>query len=164
MYKLPVGMRGELRRPLGRVFVDTDSLIRFLSKTKFSKLIAVGDICSKELILSGVTPDLIIIDRKTRRRKVRWDVKFNAKKIKVRNKKSTISDELVSCVRRSFKRKTLIDVSGEEDLAVLPVIKYCPSNSIVVYGLWFRGVVAVKANRGVKSRVDNLMKGMDYEN
>ncbi len=164
MYELPAKMRVELRKPLGKVFIDTGALVRFLKKTSFSKLIAVGDVCSKELIVNGVIPDVVIIDRKTRRKKVKWDVNFPGVEIKAKSNPSTISDELVKCVMKSFGRKTLIDVEGEEDLAVLPVIKYCPVNSIVVYGLWFRGVVVVRVNEKMKIKVGKLLERMDYEN
>ncbi len=157
-------MRVELREPLGKVFANTAALVSFLGKTEFSKLIAVGDVCAKELILSGVIPDVVIIDKKTRRKKVKWDVDFSGVAIKAKSRRSVISDELIKCIMKSFGRKTLIDVAGEEDLAVLPVIKYCPLNSIVVYGLWFRGVVAVEADEKMKVKVEKLLKRMHHEN
>ena len=164
MHFLPAKMRTELRRPLGKVFADTEKLVRFLRKTRFPKLIAVGDVCAKELMLSGIVPDVVIIDKKTRRKKVRWNVDFPGVTIKTRSRPSVISDELIKCIMKSFGRKTLIDVTGEEDLAVLPVIKYCPANSIVVYGLWFKGVVAVKADEKMKLKVGNLLERMNNEN
>ena len=164
MYRLPEHMRAGLRKPLGRVFSTTKALVTYLRKTKFSKLVGVGDICAKELIVNGVIPDVVIIDRKTRRKKVKWDIKFPGKAFKVKNRPSTISDELLRGVRKSSIRRTLIDVKGEEDLAVLPVIKYCPVNSIVVYGLWFKGVVAVKANNAMKNKINRILEKMSYEN
>lgn len=163
MYRLPEHMRAGLRRPLGRVFSNTKALVTYLRKAKFSKLVAVGDICAKELIVNGVIPDVVIIDRKTRRKKVTWDIKFPGKTFKVKNRPSTISGALMRAVKKSFDKKTLIDVAGEEDLAVLPVIKYCPVDSVVVYGLWFKGVVAVKAGKRMKRKTNKLLKRMYHE-
>ncbi|MBI3413027.1 MAG: DUF359 domain-containing protein [Candidatus Aenigmarchaeota archaeon] len=164
MYKLPKRMRKELRRPLGRVFANTRSLLAYLKRTKYTKLIAVGDVCSKELIINGVMPDVAVIDRKTRRKKMHWGVKFSGAKTRVKNKPSTISSELVAAVKESMKKRTLIDVRGEEDLAVLPAIKYCTANSLVVYGLWFRGVVAVKADKKMKNKIEGILERMVNEN
>lgn len=163
MYRLPEHMRVGLRKPLGRVFSSTKALVAYLRKTEFSKLVAVGDICAKELIINGVVPDVVIIDRKTRRKRVKWDIKFPGKTFKVKNRPSTISGALMRAVKKSFDKKTMIDVTGEEDLAVLPVIKYCPLNSVVIYGLWFKGVVAVKAGKKMKYNVNKLLKRMDHE-
>jgi len=163
MYRLPRNMRNELRRPLGRIFKNTAALLKYLRRVRFVKLVAVGDVCAKELIINGVMPDVAIIDKKTRRKKMPWNIEFPAKIIKVKNRPSTISGELVGVVSKSFGKRTLIDVKGEEDLAVLPAIKYCPFNSIVIYGLWFKGVVAVKASRYTKNRVNGLLGRMHYE-
>ncbi len=164
MYRLPLSMRAELRKPMGKVFRNTKTLISHLQNSKFVKLIAVGDICAKELIINGVIPDVVIIDKKTRRRKVKWNLKFPGKVVRVKNKPSTISGSLVSVVKKSFAERTLIDVRGEEDLAVLPAVKYCPFNSIVIYGLWFKGVVAVKANKTMKNKINKILERMRYEN
>ncbi|MBI4174414.1 MAG: DUF359 domain-containing protein [Candidatus Aenigmarchaeota archaeon] len=164
MYKLPRRMRSQLRKPLGRVFRDTEALVNYLRKSKPSKLITVGDVCSRELIIAGIIPDVIVIDRKTRRRKVKWNVKFPGRVIGVKNAPSTISDGLIAAVRNSFGKRTMIDVEGEEDLAVLPAIKHCPAGSAVIYGLWFRGVVAVKVDKRVKNKVGKILKRMRYEN
>lgn len=163
VYRLPGHMRAGLRKPLGGVFSNTKALVAYLQKTKFSKLVAVGDICAKELIVNGVVPDVVVIDRKTRRKKVTWDIKFPGKTFKVKNGPSTISDALMRAVKKSFDKKTMIDVTGEEDLAVLPVIKYCPLNSVVIYGLWFKGVVAVKAGKRMKRNANKLLERMDHE-
>ncbi|MBI4177234.1 MAG: DUF359 domain-containing protein [Candidatus Aenigmarchaeota archaeon] len=163
MYRLPRGMRSELRKPLGRVFRNTRQLVKHLYSVKAAKLIAVGDVCSRELITSGVLPDVVVIDNKTKRRKTPWNLKFPGKKTKVRNEPATISGDLVNAVKKSFRRRTLIDVKGEEDLAVLPAIKHCPLNSIVVYGLWFRGVVAVNADKRMKNKANRLLERMRHE-
>lgn len=163
MYRLPRSMRKMLRKPLGRVFRNTEALLEYLRKTKFSRLITVGDVCSKELVINGVIPDVVIIDGKTRRKKMPWKTKFTGRKFIAINKPSTISAGLVDAVSRSFGKRTLVCVKGEEDLAVLPAIKYCPYGSIVIYGLWFKGVVAVKAVKAMKNKINRFLERMRYE-
>ncbi len=159
-------MKDELRKPLGEVFADTESLLELVKKTKFPALIAVGDVCAKALMDNGITPDLSVIDGRTKREAFNWKPKFSGKVVQVKNEPSTISDELDEAVEQVFSdkpAKTMIRVDGEEDLAVLPALKYCPLNSLVVYGLWPRGVVAVTANEDMKNNSTRLMGEMDED-
>ncbi len=164
MYRLPEYMKDELRKPMGPVFANTEDLLAFAKKMKFPALVAVGDVCAKALIDNGITPDLAVIDNRTRREAFNWEPKFSGNVVRVSNEPSTISDGLEQAVEQAFAnrsgKKTMIRVDGEEDLAVLPVLKHCPLNSLVVYGLWFKGVVAVTADEGVKNNSARLMNEM----
>ncbi len=164
MHKLPERMKDELRKPMGQVFADTEGLLAFVKKTKFPVLVAVGDVCAKALMDAGITPDLMIIDGRTKREAFDWKPKFSGNVVRVGNEPSTISDGLEQAIKQFFNggsgKKTMIRVDGEEDLAVLPVLKHCPLNSLVIYGLWFEGVVAVTADKDVKKKSAVLMDGM----
>lgn len=163
MYKLPERMKDELRKPTGPVFVNTESLLTFIKKTKFPVLVAVGDVCAKALMDSGVTPDLVIIDGRTKREAFNWKPEFPGNIVRVSNEPSTISDGLEHAIEQFFNDKsvkTMIRVDGEEDLAVLPVLKHCPLNSLVIYGLWFKGVAAVTADEDVKNNSARIMDEM----
>ncbi len=162
MYLLPENMRKEMRKPLGKVFSNTEKLVAYIKRAKFKKLIAVGDVCAKSLLDSGITPDITVIDKKTRRAGMRWSPAIIGDFLKTINRPATISDGLIKAIKNASGKKgrSVIVVRGEEDLAALPAIKYCPEGSVVVYGLWYRGAVAVKIGKKIKARVENILSRM----
>ncbi|MFH0890340.1 MAG: DUF359 domain-containing protein [Candidatus Aenigmatarchaeota archaeon] len=162
MYLLPKAMRKEMRKPLGRVFDNTKKLVNYVKNAHFRKLVAIGDVCTRSLLDNCITPDMSIIDKKTRRTRIRWSPAIIGDFLKAINKPATISDGLMKTVKEAFDKggKSIIVVKGEEDLAALPAIKYCPVNSIVVYGIWYKGVVVVKADKKIKARIEKIFSRM----
>lgn len=163
MHKLSRGMRKELRIPFGAVFVGKKPLLDYLRKSRIRNIITVGDACSRMLAKSEFTPRLLVIDEKIMRKRVKWLVKLDAVEFRARSRAGTISDELFELVRKvskgEFLKPVLIRVKGEEDLAVLPVVKFFPSDYVVIYGLFTKAVV-VKINKSSKGKMGKILRRM----
>ena len=110
-----------------------------------------GTLSSKaagEAIARGVPLRFIVVDFKTRRGPVAVTEPlrtFGDTVERVRSPPAVLTSMLWNAVRRAAKskRRTRIEVEGEEDLAVLPSIMHLEPGAIVIYGLPDRGVASV---------------------
>ncbi|OGK10206.1 hypothetical protein A2767_02025 [Candidatus Roizmanbacteria bacterium RIFCSPHIGHO2_01_FULL_35_10] len=76
--KLPKNLREELRKPLGEVISGSENelketvykVIKFIKFIKPTMVIAVGDIVTKSLVGAGYSPDVNIIDLRSRRKQI----------------------------------------------------------------------------------------------
>lgn len=48
-------------------------------------------------------------------------------------------------------------VDGEEDLLALPAILFAPLGSLILYGHWQHGIIAVEVNEQMKKKTQNLL-------
>ncbi len=163
MHKLSESLRTELRTPFGTVITGKKPLMNYLRRKKIRNLIAVGDACSRMLAKSEFEPKVLVIDERIRRKRVKWRINIDAVEFKARSRAGTISKELFELVRKISKRKfqkpVLIRVKGEEDLAVLPVVKFFPNGYAVVYGLFTKAVV-MRINRSSKKKMGKILQKM----
>ena len=83
---LPEKLREELRKPLGKVFKTTKSLIHHINKMEWTKMIAVGDIIVNSLLEKGIELDIKVIDFRSRRKPLK-------KKFQILNNKSQINNK-----------------------------------------------------------------------
>lgn len=162
---LPVNLREELRKPLGKVFKTTQQIVGaiFKSPKKPIKIIAVGDIIVESLIKNKINPDVKIIDFRSRRKDIL--ISLGPKKLgKFTNKPGTLNiktaEKLKKLIQKSVykKEKSWLTVNGEEDLLTLPAILFAPLGSLVLYGHWQFGVVAVLVTEENKSETIQLLK------
>ncbi|MCD7781118.1 MAG: DUF359 domain-containing protein [Methanosphaera sp.] len=150
MLKLPYSLREELKEPLGQLHKSIDSiedlLLQQLSHDKL--IITIGDVTTENLLNKGIIPQIGIVDNMTRRK----PVDINLDKIDnfkyVSNPAGTITDELNDIIIDSISMATvdnpvIIDVDGEEDLAVLPCVINAPKDTLILYGQPREGVVLV---------------------
>ncbi len=172
LIKMPESLRPLLQKPLGRVFKDTKSLLQSIKRLKYSLLIGVGDIIVDSLLKEGIDPDVKVIDLKTRRKKFlisnfKFLMKSKVSNIKYQNKPGTINlktaeklKELIrdalSSPRRRGSRNSWLVIDGEEDLLTLPAILFAPLNSLVLYGHWQYGIIAVEVDEIMKKKIQNL--------
>lgn len=154
MLTLPKYLRKDLKKPLGQLHNSIDlienSLQEQLSKEKL--IISIGDATSKNLINLGIQPQLCIVDNKIEREPVHHNLNHTNNIIHVNNPAGTITDELVDTCINSIKNAKMdnpiiIEVTGEEDLAVLPCILNSPDDTIILYGQPKEGVVMVNVNK-----------------
>ncbi len=161
---LPEELRGELKRPLGEIYAEYPT---WTGDTQI--LIAVGDIVSKTLIHAGFSPNITIIDGKTRRKEINNPAVLGdmSQTVTVENPPAHITDELWSAVASSIKevaggeKHINIMVMGEEDLAALPCISLAPDGSHVVYGQPDEGAVIVRVGQEIRDKVNRLLKKME---
>ena len=139
---------------------------RELSNAVF--IITVGDICTININEQIRTPNLCIIDFKTKRNTPLTEEQKNVienigdKKVKVVNHSGTISDELLKAIKDSIGSgdNVRIEVDGEEDLASLAAISLSRIGTKVIYGMPDKGMVVVDVDQQSKARVNSLLEHM----
>ena len=133
-----------------------------MNKAKF-KLDAVIliVIAAISLLNQKITPDLAIVDLKTKRQQIFPHLQALGLKpgLTAPNPAGTISrlaiKQLLSCLNQ--KLPSLL-VDGEEDLLVLPVILLAPLKTTVYYGQPDQGIVQVKVTEKTKAKALKFLK------
>jgi pantetheine-phosphate adenylyltransferase len=162
-FHLPQHEREALRRPIGHVATDMQTVIKSLDK--HTMLIAVGDIVASSAKQTGRLADISIIDGLTRRAVLEPEhvVSFgNIKKRKTHNPAGSITYDAARSLQEAITdyetthAEQLIVVSGEEDLLAIPAILLAPLKSVVLYGQFDQGIVVVHVSEQNKKRVQDL--------
>jgi len=136
---LPENLRQEFKEPFGELLQEVD----LKSEMNSPCVITVGDVTSKIFNEKSLGQKLSVIDFKVAREKKFVNVKelgfvgdeviFNAD-----NPAGLITSGLFKKLAEIFqpgiKKKTILQVNGEEDLAVLPLVLLAPLNTIIYYG------------------------------
>lgn len=162
MLKLPDEVRPLLKRPLGQLFSSVTTAIEYLQQLRPTRLIAVGDIVTAELLEAGLKLDVAVVDFVVMRspvdKKIRRTIdSFDAKIVRVKNPAGTITQEL-RAVLDEAKPPLKIIVDGEEDLATLPAVLSAPPGSVVVYGQPYNGVVIVEVTESKRREFEALLE------
>jgi hypothetical protein len=146
--------RRKLREPLGKIIKE----IELKKKIKNKEIITVGDRATQSILELKLKPKLAIVDYKIERKKIKYNYKF-LKKVRIVNKKGTISLKAIDKIRNCLKYKNcLLEIIGEEDLLVLPVILEAKEGTIVFYGQPKRGIVLVNVTKKKKEEVKKIIK------
>ena len=164
MYKLPDGLRKELRDPLGDV-IPEEKLVESLPENAL--VIAVGDMVAHTCYRMNVKPKLTIIDYHTQR-EGRIEFADDLEKmgevvVSVKNPAGELTRELWQAIKDALAsdKSTRIEVDGEEDLATIPCVMLAPNDSYLLYGLWNAGLVLVQITPAVRKRAESALKFME---
>lgn len=159
MKKLPKELRDVLKEPFGDV-IQADNAK--------PNCISIGDRTSFELITHGKIPRVVIRDNKEQRKKVPRKVEktldeFGDIVLIIDNPQGSISEEAQEIIKMalSVKGTVRIDVNGEEDLLTLIVIISSKIGDEIYYGQPNRGIVRVKINEGIKTKVKKILSRME---
>ncbi len=152
---LKKGCREKLRKPLGKLVKDRQELLKEL---KNKEIIVVGDKVTQTLLKLGLKPKLAVVDYKIKRKEIKYNYKQKFKKVLfAENKVGTISAQAMEKIKESLKYKNcLLEIEGEEDLLVLPVILEL-ENGIVCYGQPDRGIIVVEIDKEKKEGIKELL-------
>jgi len=158
-------MRCELKTPLGVLLKGTPQETAVMLKEKLGKpplFAIVGDFVAANLISSGFSPDIVVVDNKTLRADVE-PVKHGLKEIKVSNEAATINAEAWIALRAAItlKRRVAIVVEGEEDLLVLPLLAEMPLGSVIAYGQPHEGLVVVTVSEEKREWARGFLNRME---
>jgi pantetheine-phosphate adenylyltransferase len=158
---LPEDLRQELKKPFG--FLDCD----FLKPQDQSDLvISVGDVTTKILNELSFKQKLSVIDFKIARKETLSsfsDLGFSGgeKVVFVKNPAGYIARDLFlkvsEIIKSDFNKRTVLNVIGEEDLAVLPLILVAPLGTIIYYGQPNVGTVKISVSENSKEQAYNLV-------
>jgi uncharacterized protein (UPF0218 family) len=158
--RLPDEMRSELKEPLGRVSPDVEK-----DGLGDGRVVAVGDMVTYHLLESGIVPDVAVVDGRTKREEVDEEVVERWSKMRVaarvENEPGTVSDALVEALKEAFEENGLVEVKGEEDLAVLPAVVLASEGDTVLYGQPGEGMVYVEVDDEAQGYVLDLLGRMD---
>jgi hypothetical protein len=164
IYRISEDIRVKLKHPLGELIVGNADktmgyLKRELAKKRPTKLFAVGDCITLNLIKFGIEADLYIVDNKIMRKKIQPIPMETIKTIKVKNPPGTITPEAFEAVRKGINSSsvTRILVDGEEDLLTLPAIKFAPKGTLIIYGQPKVGIVMVKVTSAIQKEVEQIL-------
>ena len=159
-----------LKEPFGRLLpgppaTTMPTLKSIVSQTQPKRIIAVGDVVSRETLAAGITVNMRILDHISMRKPTEaFNLKIN-KTYRVKNPAGVITLEAWETIKQAMKDdEALIVVEGEEDLLALPCIVESPTNSLVLYGQPSKGLVVVDTNRKLKDEANRILSRMTREN
>ncbi len=164
--------RATFREPYGKIILgdvkDSNEVIHkvmnFVRTEKLSPIVSVGDDVTSSLLAIGTLPDVSIVDLHVRRKRKYKDISEyrwpnNIQHNKVINPAGTITSDLsILLLEQIHNSPVVIEVIGEEDLAVLPCILAAPLNAVVIYGHFEHGVVIVPVTENKKTETLHLME------
>lgn len=154
MLYLPPECRGLFKQPFGPLFSEFPDLLPLL---RDRMVCTVGDVVTHSAFSSGLQPAVSVIDGITKRSEYRSIAELPQNILRVRNPAGTITDELICVLSQAVESPpSLIMVEGEEDLAVLPLIRLLPDGALVLYGQPNEGVVLCEVTLALRMRVDEL--------
>ena len=135
--------------------------IRLLSKT--NKIISVGDVTTENLVNAGIDLKLQVVDLVTKRDEKHF--KHVEGSCQVSSPPGIISVQLMNAIEQILAGKISerIEVKGEEDLAVIPIIFYADNNTVIVYGVPDMGMAFIKVNEDIKKEIEKMIREM-YNN
>jgi hypothetical protein len=160
MLVLPEDQRHLFRRPFGNLYPSLDPVFPLLEGKLF---FSVGDVVTDFLLRAGYLPSVAIIDGQTMRRPYNGVVIDEYRIIHVKNPAGCISSALVDAAQIAIRTmRAVIQVDGEEDLAVLPLALAAPNGSMILYGQPGEGVVVLAISPEVKAEAQVLLDRFEH--
>jgi GTP-dependent dephospho-CoA kinase len=147
--------------------LTTEELRRELSSRRDPRSVSTcGDVVSSDLLRWGHRPFLAVVDGKTQRdRAVSLDAfrpLMTTGHRTARNPPGEVTAELQRTIREMARANGgLLVVDGEEDLAVLPLVRELPLGATLLYGQPGEGVCFLTLDAKVKGRVTEILNDME---
>ncbi len=158
-------LRAQLQKPFGYLCSEDRCAEKL---TAYRTILTVGDITTYRVAVSGIVPDICIIDGITMRRRVPDTISdtINSEPrtiYEVDNPPGTISSQLMNAVRHAvagiaLHERARIVVHGEEDLAVIPAVMEAPEGAAVVYGQPNEGMVIIAVTPEKQQDAEHLLR------
>lgn len=165
MYTITPELRVKFKEPFGLLvrgsFEQTMVKMKEVKAQNPPKIIAVGDIVTKNLQDYEIPFDLAITDNQCMRKKVQPAV-YTSKIVRVKNPQGTITREAIKAIKDALtnKERAHIMVDGEEDLLTIIAVLYAPEKSVIVYGQPYEGIVLVETSPEKKTEAFKFLKAM----
>lgn len=165
---LPENLRKELQKPFGELLKDTKSLFRNINNL----VITVGDITTKTFNEKSLGQNISVIDFKVNREKKFSNVLElgfvgDEKAFNVDNPAGFITSNLFKKIAEilnlEIKNKIILQINGEEDLAVLPLILLFPLNTVIYYGQPGEGIVKIEVSEEIKKIAYGLVNRFEMQ-
>ncbi|NLE03817.1 MAG: DUF359 domain-containing protein [Crenarchaeota archaeon] len=164
-YRISENTRLKFKDPFGELIQGTPEvtmkkLEQIVKQQNPPKLIAVGDIVSRNIYKANILMQVAIIDNQSLREKVDSIIFPQKTIIHLNNPQGTITKEAIAVMEDILKndKEVQIVVEGEEDLLTLIAVLFAPENSLVIYGQPREGIVIVKVTLDKKLRVKKILE------
>jgi len=166
-YRISTQMHSKFKEPFGILIQGTpketmNKLGEIIKQEKPPKLIAVGDIVSRNLYAYNITTHIAITDNQSLREKVEPKIFSDKKLVQVKNPQGTITKEAIVAIQDALQddKHVQILVEGEEDLLTIIAVLFAPENALVVYGQPNEGIVIVKVTPEKKAKATTTLEKM----
>lgn len=141
----------------------TIQLKQRLVRLKPTMIIAVGDLTTQTFIRHQIPFNLAIFDYRIQRQPIPEKLPLaDCPVISVKNPAGCLHISLVTELKKLLTKplnliSTLIQVQGEEDLAVIPLVLLSPLNTFIFYGQPNKGLVQLKVTEKTKTKAQKLL-------
>jgi len=155
---LTKGLRSSLKKPLGTLLTGDApaayrEIARLVSRKNPPRVIFVGDAVSRNAVKLDIRRDVLIIDNKEKRTRVKSLTTVQKRTYRVRNEPGTIGSDAWAAVDDAIENgDALMIVDGEEDLLTLVAMATAPPGSLVIYGQPNEGLVLIEVNAEARKR------------
>jgi uncharacterized protein (UPF0218 family)/phosphopantetheine adenylyltransferase len=176
-FYLPDQKRYLFKKPIGKLISGSltnfnwafKKALTYLNRSKPSFIVTVGDIATQSFVQNNLWPNLSIYDYRCQRRPISFNLHLQLKKtagfiFNAVNQPGTISKAAIASIEQSLikilnqNQSGIIQIKGEEDLLVLPLIILLPLNTAIFYGQPFQGLVKIRVTEKTKQKALNLLK------
>jgi len=162
-YILPSHLRQQLKAPLGTIVQPSSLHIK-----NVDQIVTVGDITTSLFFTYHIQPSIAVIDFVVERKKTYSSISElgfsgNEQVYQIKNPQSHIVPEVFIVLSHLFSRNekdkntSILQIVGEEDLIVLPVILLAPLGARVYYGQPQTGTVETVVTEELKNKMRELL-------
>ncbi len=173
-YKMVEKLDSELKEPFGDLFLGPEespevAMISALEgiDSHAPNLIAVGDVTVQTLLDMDITPDVALIDGKTKRKILESSEVVEHSSFEqvlyAKNPAGLLTPSLFTACSDAISSdlSTLIVVDGEEDMAPMYLHRLAPLGTVILYGQPGKGVVLRVTDESVKERCRSLLDAFE---
>ena len=135
--------RSRFSEPFGPIFSDMKEICAAYPDKIFC---SVGDVVTEQLFCMQAPWKVAVVDGYTKRERYLIDIPEGVDVLAVDNPPGCISLMLITAVQEAVsheKNQTVINVNGEEDLALLPLLLFAQTGTVLLYGQPNKGIVAL---------------------
>jgi pantetheine-phosphate adenylyltransferase len=152
-------LREALKLPLGDL-LQNNVLHQLENILSDNFCVAVGDITALYCWQNKLPVSMFVFDNKEKRLAIEKSIKHfipSSSLLTCQNPAGNITVQLIESLKNALKNGNNVQVEGEEDLAVLPLILMLPLESKILYGQPDEGIVVVNVSEERKEWIRKML-------